>query len=52
MKKYNLKIKDGEIINTVSATSIDEAVEYFAEIKRMNNSDLLNLFIVDEYKIK
>jgi hypothetical protein len=47
MKKFYLKVKDGEAINTVSAIDIDEAIDYFAKIKQMNIDDLLNLFIVD-----
>lgn len=47
MKKFYLKVKDGETINSVSAIDIEDATLYFAKIKQMNIDDLLNLFIVD-----
>ena len=50
MKIFELKTKSGETINKVNATSIDEATEMFAEIKKLNIDSLLELFFVDENK--
>ena len=49
MKKYCLKNKKGEVINTISAVNVEEATEFFAQIKRIKIDDLLELFVVDEF---
>jgi hypothetical protein len=47
MKKFALKTKDGEIINTISAKTLDEAAELFAKIKILTTEALLEIYNVD-----
>lgn len=47
MKRYALKTKTGEIINTISANDLEQAIELFAEIKKLPKEDLLNIYLVD-----
>lgn len=47
MKKYCLKLKDGEIFNTTTAYNLEEAIEYFSKIKVLTNEKLLKLYKVD-----
>jgi hypothetical protein len=47
MKRYALKTKKGEVINTVIASDLEEAVELFAEIKKLPIQELLNIYLVD-----
>jgi hypothetical protein len=37
-----------EVINQVESESKYEAIEYFAEIKKLKKGDLLEIFIVEE----
>jgi hypothetical protein len=54
MKEFLLLNSSKEIINTVKCQGIEEAIEYFAEVKRLVVSDLLECFDVvvssDEFK--
>ena len=47
MKEYSLLTKDMETINTVRCNSFEEAIEYFAEKKRLSTTDLMIIFEVD-----
>lgn len=47
MKRYALKTKTGEVINTINAVNKDQAIELFAEIKKLPKEDLLNIYLVD-----
>lgn len=47
MNEYRLLTKDKESINTVKCDSFEEAVEYFAEKKRLSTTDLMSIFEVD-----
>jgi hypothetical protein len=47
MKRYALKTKTGEVINTISAVDKDQAVELFAEIKKIPREEILNIYLVD-----
>ena len=47
MKEYRLLTKDREAINSVKCNSFEEAVEYFAERKKLPISDLISIFEVD-----
>ncbi len=47
MKRYALKTKTGEVINTITASDLEQAVELFAEIKKISGEDLLNIYLVD-----
>jgi hypothetical protein len=47
MKHYALKTKTGEVINTIKATNEANAVELFAEIKKISKEDLKKIFLVD-----
>ena len=46
MKKYALKHKNGEVINTTSANDLNEATENFAKIKQITSHQLLEIFEV------
>ena len=47
MARYALKTKNGEVINTINADNQTTAAELFAEIKKINTEDLLNIYDVD-----
>lgn len=47
MKRYALKTKTGEVINTIKATDTEQAVELFAEIKKITPEDILNIYLVE-----
>ena len=47
MRHYTLKTKTGEVINKIKAVDKDQAVELFAEIKRLSREDLINIYLVD-----
>jgi len=47
MIKYALKHKNGEVINTTSANSLEEAAENFANLKLITSKQLLEIFDVD-----
>jgi hypothetical protein len=51
MERYSLKTKKGEVIKTISAVDKEQAVELFAEIKKIPKEDLLNIYLV-EYLFK
>jgi hypothetical protein len=46
MNEYRLLTKDMEAINTVTCNSFEEAVEYFAEKKKLSITDLISIFEV------
>lgn len=46
MKRYALKHKNGEIINTTSAFDLNEAAEKFATLKLITSKQLLEIFDV------
>lgn len=50
MKSFYLKTKCGEVINSASFNRKNEAVEYFSEVKKMSDEDLLSIFIVTSKK--
>jgi len=52
MKTFELKMKNGEAINKIAASNVDEATEMFAEIKQLSTDSLLELFLIDEAKGK
>jgi hypothetical protein len=47
MEEYILLTKDRETISSVKCHSFEEAVEYFAEKKRLSTADLISIFEVD-----
>ena len=47
MEEYRLLTKDRETISSVRCDSFEEAVEYFAEKKRLSTTDLISIFEVD-----
>jgi hypothetical protein len=48
MGKYALKNKSGEIINTISwAPSHSDAVDMFANTKKLTTEQLLKIFLVE-----
>lgn len=46
MKKYALKHRNGEVVNTISASNLEEAAEIFAKLKRITSNQLLEIFEV------
>ena len=48
MKKYILKNNAGEKINETEASSLIEALNYFAEVEGVTHYHLLNIFIIEE----
>jgi hypothetical protein len=49
MIRYALKTKEGEVINTIKANDEFEAGEFFAKIKNISVSSLLNIYLVDKF---
>ena len=47
MEEYRLLTKDRETISSVKCHSFEEAVEYFAEKKKLSTADLMSIFEVD-----
>ena len=47
MEDYRLLTKGRETISSVRCDSFEEAVEYFAEKKRLSTTDLISIFEVD-----
>jgi hypothetical protein len=48
MKKYVLRTKQDEIINTIFVNNIIQAIECFSEYKRLPKEILLEIFKVEE----
>lgn len=46
MEEYRLLTRDRETISSVKCDSFEEAVEYFAEKKRLTTTDLMSIFEV------
>lgn len=47
MRTFELKLKCGEIINKVDADNLNEAIEIFAEVKKLTTKSLLQVFDVE-----
>jgi hypothetical protein len=50
MNEYRLLTKDMEAINSVKCDSFEEAVEYFAEKKKLPITDLIEIFLVEQFE--
>lgn len=48
MKKYNLVLKDGEIVNTTSAEDLISAISIFSTKKQLYPEQLLQIYNVIE----
>ena len=48
MGDYALKTKDGEVINTIQATCIEEAEEILAKMKQLTIEELTKIYIVEK----
>ena len=48
MKEYRLKSKQGETISKHSDYSLELAIEYFAKVKKLEISELLKIYKVEE----
>jgi hypothetical protein len=46
MGRYSLKLRSGEIIHTIMAESMDDAIEKFCFKKKFDRKSLLDLFVV------
>jgi hypothetical protein len=51
MNEYRLLTKDMEAINSVKCDSFEEAVEYFAEKKKLPITDLIEIFSVEKFDV-
>ena len=51
MNEFRLLTKDKEAINTVKCNSFEEAVEYFAEKKKLHITDLIGIFSVEKFDV-
>ena len=49
MNEFRLLTKDNEAINTVKCNSFEEAIEYFAEKKKLPITDLIEIFSVEKF---
>jgi hypothetical protein len=47
MQEFRLLTRDKETISCVSCHSFEEAVEYFAEKKKLSTTDLIRIFEVE-----
>lgn len=50
MNEFRLLTKDKEAINTVKCNSFEEAIEYFAEKKKLPITDLIGIFSVEQFE--
>lgn len=48
MKKFALTTKLGEVITNVICENLDDAIDLFAEKKKLERMDLLKIFSVKE----
>ena len=49
MKRFALKHKNGEVINTIPANHLDEAAKIFASLKKITPEQLLEIFEVEKF---
>ena len=50
MEEYRLLTNDKETINSVKCHSFEEAVEYFAEKKKLSTAVLMSIFAVEKFE--
>jgi hypothetical protein len=48
MKKYHLVLKDGEVINTITAEDLSAAISFFSQKKNLFPEQLLKIYNVIE----
>ena len=48
MGEYRLKTNSGETIKKTRAKNMDDAIIYFALIKKLNKKQLLKIFMVEK----
>lgn len=49
MRNFNLRLRKGkEVISKVTASSFEEALEYFCQIKKLEPKDLLEIYFISE----
>lgn len=46
MSTFVLTTKTGEVINRIDIDGIENAVEYFCQVKKLDVKDLLNIYSV------
>ncbi len=49
MKRFALKTKDGEVVNTTTADNALGAAEHFASLKKLSVAALLSIFEVEPF---
>ncbi len=49
MKTFYLKTKKSkEVLIKTSCYNVEQAIDYFSEIKKLNKKDLVNIFLITE----
>lgn len=47
MGEYVLKTNNGEVIKRVNVSSLDDAIDYFAKMKKLEKQQLISIFKVE-----
>ena len=50
MGHYQLKTKEGEVINTTDQLCIEDAILYFSIVKNIPKEELLKIYIIEKYE--
>lgn len=48
MGHYQLKTKEGEVINTTEQLCIEDAILYFSIVKKIDDKELLKIYIIEK----
>jgi hypothetical protein len=48
MTKYSMATRMGSVVITTNASSLKEAISYFAKMKQLPEKEFLKLFVVTE----
>ena len=48
MKTFYLRLKNGDILSKIDATTKEIAISYFSQIKRLDEKDLVKIYTISE----
>lgn len=48
MKEFKMTTQDNEVIKITKAESLEEAIQFFSDLKKLNQKDFLKIFKVIE----
>lgn len=48
MKQYQLKTKEGEVINSTEQLCIEDAILYFSIVKKIAEKELLEIYTIEK----